>query len=239
MVTANVLACFYHYGRGHEFPRTVQYIQQILKHRTYENGSHYYSTPDCCLYFFSRLLDSSKSDAHLQEKLHPLLRSRVLERVGKGGSPLDLALRVLACNSLGVDYAEDLQTLVSLQQKDGSWNLGWMYRYGSTGVQLGNRGVTTAFAVKAIASSGTSTRCPRSAASTVTRSAPGDYEGNPTRVFAGMAVFGTIPSSLYVGCLNMVGYLGASLQIVGIAWPWNGLGPVVSFITQRARFRPQ
>jgi len=39
------------------------------------------------------------------------------------------------------------------QCQDGSWEPGWMYRYGSTGVKIGNRGLTTALAVKAISSS--------------------------------------------------------------------------------------
>ena len=117
------------------------------------HGTRYYPSPDCCLGFFGRLLRSSTDEAHLQLTIGPLLKSRVQERVGESGNTLDLAMRVLACDSLGVECSVDRHTLLRLQGQDGGWESGWMYRYGSTGVKIGNRGVTTALAVKAIASS--------------------------------------------------------------------------------------
>jgi hypothetical protein len=62
-------------------------------------------------------------------------------------------MRVLACTSLGIDCSLDRHALLTRQYEDGSWENGWIYRYGSTDVKIGNRGVTTALAVKAIASS--------------------------------------------------------------------------------------
>ena len=75
------------------------------------------------------------------------------ERIGETGSALDLAMRVLACSSLGINCSVDFHTLLGLQCQDGSWEIGWLYRYGSTGIRIGNRGVTTALALKAISSS--------------------------------------------------------------------------------------
>lgn len=83
--------------------------------------------------------------------LGPLLTSRIAERRGLEGSALDLAMRVITCVQMGVACADDYHTLLSLQRADGGWNPGWMYRYGSTGVRIGNQGVTTAMAVKAAA----------------------------------------------------------------------------------------
>jgi hypothetical protein len=37
-----------------------------------------------------------------------------------------------------------------MQGEDGGWGTGWVYRYGSSGIQIGNRGVTTALAINAI-----------------------------------------------------------------------------------------
>ena len=153
VVTANVLACFYHFGRGYQLTRTLQHIHDALLHRTYIYGTRYYPSSDCCLGFFGRLLQSSNDKAHLQATIGPLLKSRLQERVGESGSALDLAMRVLACDSLGIECSVDRDTLLCLQCQDGGWESGWMYRYGSTGVKIGNRGVTTALAVKAIASS--------------------------------------------------------------------------------------
>ena len=153
VVCANVLACFYTFGRGRELEPTLQLIHNVLLHRTYMQGTHYYPSPDCCLYFFGRLLQSS-NDAHLQTTLGPLLKIRTQERIGKYGSALDLAMRILTCNALGLNSDVDRRTLLDLQHEDGSWDIGWMYVYGSTGLKVGNYGVTTAMAVKAIASSG-------------------------------------------------------------------------------------
>ena len=78
------------------------------------------------------------------------MRLRVQERVGKQGNALDLAMRIIACKSLHVACDDDHQSLRNLQWDDGGWESGWIYRYGSTGVRFGNRGVTTALAIKAL-----------------------------------------------------------------------------------------
>ena len=95
----------------------------------------------------------ASDNAHLQGTIGPLLKSRLQERVGEGGSALELAVRALACDSLVIECSVDRHTLLRLQCQDGGWHSGWMYRYGSTGAKTGNRGVTIALAVKAIASS--------------------------------------------------------------------------------------
>ena len=85
--------------------------------------------------------------------LGSLLRARTQERIGQSGNALDLALRIITCNSLGLDCDLDRRGLLDLQCEDGGWKAGWMYRFGSSGVRLGNRGVTTAMAIKALDSS--------------------------------------------------------------------------------------
>ncbi|KAI0194217.1 Haloacid dehalogenase-like hydrolase-domain-containing protein [Astrocystis sublimbata] len=151
IVSANVLACFYSYNRGDEFETTLQLVYNTLLERSYANGTRYYPSPDCCLGFIGRLLRSSR-DSHLHEKLAPLLKSRVSERVGMSGSALDLAMRVMTCKQLGLSCDEDCRALLSLQCDDGSWSGGWVYQYGSSGTKIGNRCVTTAMAVAALSS---------------------------------------------------------------------------------------
>ena len=123
----------------------------MLLDRSYIQGTRYYPSPDCCLGFIGRLLRSS-SDSHLQTTLAPLLESRVRERVGSGGSALDLAMRIITCAQMGIACAEDRRALLDSQCEDGSWEPGWMYQYGSTRVKIGNRAVTTAMAVAALSS---------------------------------------------------------------------------------------
>ena len=146
-----MLACFYTFGRGQQLGHTLEWIPNVLLQRTYMQGTRYYTSPDCCLFFFGRLLQSS-NDVHLKTSLSPILKERTQERVGKSGSALDLAMRILTCNALDIKCEIDRSTLFKLQHEDGDWEVGWMYKYGKTGIKLGNHGVTTAMATKAIAS---------------------------------------------------------------------------------------
>lgn len=149
MVSANVLACFYSFGRGQNLEQTLQLVHSVLLHRTYLQSTRYYLTPDICLFFFGRLYQSS-NDVHLKATLGSLLKERTQERVGQSGSTLDLAMRILTCSMLEVSCEADRRALLNLQCEDGSWKAGWMYRFGSTGIRFGNQGVTTAIAVKAL-----------------------------------------------------------------------------------------
>ncbi|KAI1108083.1 HAD-like protein [Nemania sp. NC0429] len=149
IVSANVLACFYSFERGHEFERTLQLLHTMLLDRSYAKGTRYYPSPDCCLGFIDRLLRSSRN-AHLQTSLAPLLASRLRERLGMSGDALDLAMRVKSCTHMGIACEDDRSRLLDMQCEDGGWEGGWIYRYGSTGVKVGNRGVTTAVAVAAL-----------------------------------------------------------------------------------------
>lgn len=150
VVGANVLACCYSFGRGQQPERTLEKVYSVLLHRAYIQGTRYYSSPDVCLFYFGRLYQSS-DDVHLTTRVGPLLKERTQERVGLSGSALDLAMRILTCDLLDIDCGRDRRALIDLQCEDGSWKAGSMYRFGSTGVNVGNRGVTTAMALKAIA----------------------------------------------------------------------------------------
>jgi hypothetical protein len=122
----------------------------VLKHRAYLDGTRYYVTAECFLFFASQLLRST-TDARLQGEFAPLLRERILERAGAGGDALALSMRVLAGMVVGVRLEREVAELLPLQCEDGGWGLSWVYRYGKSGIKIGNRGLTTAFALNAIA----------------------------------------------------------------------------------------
>ena len=146
-----MLTCFYSFGRGHSpgLELTLQLVRNTLLNREHLQGSRYYPSPDCCLFFFGRLLRSS-SDDYLQSMVGSLLKERIQERVGQSGNALEIAMRILVCKWLGLDCGGDCHTLLNMQCEDGGWEAGWMYRYGSTGVKISNRGVTTAMAIRAL-----------------------------------------------------------------------------------------
>ncbi|KDQ57457.1 hypothetical protein JAAARDRAFT_130231 [Jaapia argillacea MUCL 33604] len=149
VVCANVLTLFYAHGRGSELSGTLEWVREVLYNRAYLDGTRYYTSPECFLFFLSRLLQSS-DDSELHATLEPLLRERVQERIGTEGDALALAMRILTCASLGIRDEVDLRTLLPMQCEDGGWEIGWVYTYGSSGVKIGNRGFTTALAVKAV-----------------------------------------------------------------------------------------
>ena len=122
----------------------------VLKHRAYLDGTRYYETAECFLFFASRLLCTT-ADASLHARLAPLLRERILERSGSPGDALALSMRVLAGAVVGVRMERDLATLLPLQCEDGGWDPSWIYKYGSSDIKIGNRGLTTALALNAIA----------------------------------------------------------------------------------------
>lgn len=150
-VCVNVLTLFYQYGRGHELPKTLEWVYEVLLNRAYIGGSRYYMSADCFLYFMSRLLRRVTNPV-VQARFRPLFVDRVAERMGVSGDANDLSFRILAGASVGIHMPRDLQLLLDAQLSDGGWGLAWFYQFGSTGVKAGNRGLSTALAVKAIES---------------------------------------------------------------------------------------
>jgi len=149
VVCTNVLSLFYSCGRGHQLNRTLQWVHEVLLHRAYLDGTRYYATPECFLYFLSRLLQRS-DNPELHQLLKPLLKERVQERIGAEGDALALAMRILVCDCVGIRDDVDLRALLPLQSEDGGWENGWMYKYGASGIRICNRGLTTALAINAI-----------------------------------------------------------------------------------------
>ncbi|KAM4057171.1 HAD-like protein [Hirsutella rhossiliensis] len=147
-VAANVLRLFYLNGQGRKLQATLQYLCRILCTQAYEVGSRYYRHPDWIIYYLADLCCKC-TDPDLEE-LREVVTKQLKRRMGTDKEVLAAALRLLAAQSLDLDSPEDLQTLLTTQQLDGGWELGWMLTYGNVAVKIGNRGVTTSMAVKAI-----------------------------------------------------------------------------------------
>ena len=144
VVCVNVLSLFYKNGRGHELPKTLDWVEQVLTNRTYIAGTYYY---DQFLFFISRLLHNS---SEVRQRLGPMLKERIVERFGAEADPLSLASRIVAACTVDIVDHRDLETLLSMQSEDGSWINGWFYKFGASGVLIRNDGVTTALAIHAI-----------------------------------------------------------------------------------------
>lgn len=150
-VCCNILRVFHKFGSGSDprITKTEDYVVQCLNNDACLNGNRHYSTPESFLYFVARLYTETRSRS-LRKRLNAI-KVKLQERLNTPTNPLALALRLFACQSVGIDprlYRKDLETLMSLQDEDGGWPAGHFCLYGRTGVRIGNRGLTTALAVR-------------------------------------------------------------------------------------------
>jgi hypothetical protein len=143
----NILTLFYRHGRGHELEPTLDWVEAVLVNRAYALGTLYYATAECFLFFLSRLV-STAPEVH--RRLAPVFRERVQELIGAPGDALALAMRIIAAASVGVADTLDCDRLLEMQDQDGAFRPGWFYKYGASGLLIGNDGVTTALALQAI-----------------------------------------------------------------------------------------
>jgi hypothetical protein len=62
-----------------------------------------------------------------------------------------LGMRLFCCDFLGIQGMEsERRTLMSMQCDDGGWPVSSFVRFGVSGLEFGNRGLSTALAVNAI-----------------------------------------------------------------------------------------
>ena len=146
-VCVNVLTFFYSNGRGSELQETFDWVYEVLKNRAYTNGTLYYYGADTFLYFLSRFLSVS---IYARQRIGQLFAKRVAEHFGTEGDALALAMRIHAAAVVDLYDSRDYERLRKMQEVDGSWPMGWMYRIAARGILIGNKGLTTAFAVSAM-----------------------------------------------------------------------------------------
>ncbi|KAI5923456.1 HAD-like domain-containing protein [Camillea tinctor] len=156
-VCCNILRVFYRFGNG-EDPRirkTKDWVVRCLKTRACMYGNRVYSTPESFLYFVSRLYSECGQSPFKQEI--ESIKDAVLERINMPTNPLALALRISACQIIGIDHSlfqQDVAKLMSLQCEDGGWPAGNFCCIGRSGSHIGNRGYTTALAMSIITRGG-------------------------------------------------------------------------------------
>jgi hypothetical protein len=148
-VLVNVVRLFYHYNRGADIQNELHHVCNVLLNRAYINGAAQYLLAESFLLFFARLVEANPDQREIQRLREPLAE-RLRERVGRQDDSFAVAARVLACQSMGVWAGSDVTYLKELQDLDGGWEMGWVCRYGRNQKRIGNRGVVTAFAIKAL-----------------------------------------------------------------------------------------
>ena len=79
-----------------------------------------------------------------------MLKERIKERIGLEADAPGLAMRLLVCERANVRDVQGLKNSMAIQEIDGGWEAGQLFAYASKNLRIGNRGVSTALAVKAI-----------------------------------------------------------------------------------------
>lgn len=149
VVMVNVIRAFYHYGRGADIQPELEFVRSILVNRGYVDGALEYFSAESFLYFVSCLVEANPTAAEVQALRVPLVAA-LRERVGRREDSFATAARVLACQAMDVWADSDVAYLKELQDVDGGWEIGWVCRYGRSKKRIGNRGVVTAFSIKAL-----------------------------------------------------------------------------------------
>ncbi|KAK7458292.1 hypothetical protein Landi51_01115 [Colletotrichum acutatum] len=147
-ISANVLRVFYASGRGNQLQPALHFMEDMLRTGAFEHGTRYYHLPDFLLYYLSELC-SKNPDADELESLRQLLCQRLKARMGSTNDASSVGLRLLASNNMRLTNTPDIKVLLDLQRSDGSW-MGYLYRYGFSGILIGSEGAITALAVKAL-----------------------------------------------------------------------------------------
>ena len=146
LMCVNGLALFNEFGRGHEVKVTEDWVYKVVCNRAYQNGTHYYVSPDFFLYSVSRLLVKAPS---LRARFQPVLKDCILERSQADGDALSLACRVVTAARCGVPDKQNLDRLLFLQREDGSWQRGLIYRWNRKSAHGFHQGLTVSLAILA------------------------------------------------------------------------------------------
>lgn len=149
IVITNVIRVFYKYNRGTDVKTELDYIRRILLNRGYVDGTDMYLSADVFLYFLSCLIEANTTAPEIRSLSEPTAAA-LREYVGRRGDSFAVSARVLACQKLGVNVQSDLEYLKELQECDGGWETGWVCQFGRSHKKIGNRGIPTAWAIKAL-----------------------------------------------------------------------------------------
>lgn len=146
-VCANGLSLLFALDLAAGVDPTIEYLYTTLTSPEHRGSTRYYPSPDAFLYFLSRLY--AQHPTRMQRFEAPLVAA-LRKRLDHGASALELAMRVVSCDRMGVDACSTLEQLAARQLDDGAWPAGSLYRAGRHEAYFGCRALTTAFALRAL-----------------------------------------------------------------------------------------
>ncbi|CAG8634281.1 4243_t:CDS:2, partial [Scutellospora calospora] len=154
-VCASAIRLIYKVGYDEAAKETENYLYCTLATKSYLNGSKYFHSPDAFLYYLYKAIILSK---FAFKKFGALLAANVIDRLGTTNYPLDLAMRILIVEGLGLlkhvhmpeIISKEKKSLEILQEEDGSWPKDALYKTGRSEIYFGGKEISTAFSIKAL-----------------------------------------------------------------------------------------
>ncbi len=148
------------FRRSQLVARNIEYLLNCLDHSAYAIGTRYYPSPDAFLCFASMLVRDFPDDtailrAPLLEALSVRWHARPTraEDPGTPETPINLAMRIIAAQNLGVREAaihREKVALMQMQRPSGAWPAAAFFKLGSMDYYFGSEAMTTLFALRAL-----------------------------------------------------------------------------------------
>ena len=146
VVVTNAVYLAYLLGRENEVESTEEWLTKLLESEKYLEGSRYYHSPDSFLYFLGRLMKFPEAEKKLKAKL----KEQLQKRIGNTNDSLDLAMRIVLADMLGVSNEKERQALLGIQEQNGSWPTDALYREGTKPRYFVNQSLPTSLAMRAL-----------------------------------------------------------------------------------------
>lgn len=150
---ANAMRILYTTGLQTEASGSEDTLFKVISGTSELTPTRYYPSPDTILHFVSRSVALNPS---ARARFTPHLLERVKDRIGTSAWTLDLAMRTLALDNLGLlgekgSLVEDeIELLLSLQEENSSWPKDALFKKGRSETYFGGNVISTIFAVAAI-----------------------------------------------------------------------------------------
>jgi len=150
VTNTNVLYFFYCINKK-TIPEVENYLMVIIEEKKFTEGSLYYHTPYSFVYFFTRLyLDGNAKHFGpvIPAIVNFLLERRTINGWGKKIDNILATIGLINCNFEGLILHKSIEEVLDLQNQDGSWPIGSIFRHRTINRYYGSRELCTAFAIE-------------------------------------------------------------------------------------------
>lgn len=150
VTNTNILYFFYH-NKKKSIPEVENYLRSIITEKKFTRGSLYYHSPYSFLYFFTRLYRDGNAGNF--DSVIPLIEKFLLEKKvrNRWSSKLNYifaTIGLINCNYDGPILRKSINKVLELQNHDGSWPIGSIFRHRTIKRYYGSTVFSTALAIE-------------------------------------------------------------------------------------------